>query len=73
MAFAINGLDDRSPIPDFIDNRIICGDLKVDETKVSKVAKVGLKTTGIIISALGKVPFIPINLKLKSFGLFRFF
>ncbi len=59
-----------SIIRDFIDRRVILEEpnVSIQNTKAQPI----LKIIGISLSALGKVPFIPINLKLKSFGQFRY-
>ncbi|NGX36526.1 MAG: hypothetical protein K1000chlam1_01372 [Candidatus Anoxychlamydiales bacterium] len=62
---------DRSLIAGFVDNRLIKRDLEIEESMATQTLRRSLQVAGIAISGLGKVPFIPINLKLKSLQDFR--
>ncbi|NGX48808.1 MAG: hypothetical protein K940chlam5_00400 [Candidatus Anoxychlamydiales bacterium] len=64
---------ENSLISSFIDKRIICGDLRVEESKCSEISRSAFKVAGVSISALGRIPFVPVSLKLKSLGFFRYF
>ena len=62
---------DRSLIAGFVDKRLIRGDLEIEESTPTLTLRRSSQVAGIAISGLGKVPFIPINLKLKSLQGFR--
>ncbi len=70
---SISAFENNSIILDFIDKRILSENFNEEIPKTIRIVKPILIALGITISALGKVPFIPISLRLKKFGVFRYF